>query len=232
VFLNLNPKALFNLSYGLYVIASQKKGAVNGQIGNTVFQISNEPPTIAVSINKQNLTHEYIKDSKVFAVSILSQDVPLNMIGQFGFKSGRELDKFAGFSYKIGQSGAPYLTEHTLSYIEAKVIQEFDANTHTVFVGEIIDADTLSEGIPMTYAYYQMVKRGSVPPTAPTFSRKVEEEGPVSEKYVCTVCGYVYDPALGDPDSGIVPGTAFADIPDEWVCPVCGASKKEFEKLT
>lgn len=226
----MNPKALFNISYGLYVITSKKDSLVNGQIGNTVFQISNEPPTIAVSINKKNLTHEYIKDSKTFAVSILSQEVPLNLIGQFGFKSGRDINKFEGVSYKIGQSGAPYLTEYALSYVEAKVIQEFDANTHTVFVGEITGAETINEGVPMTYAYYQQVKKGSVPPSAPTFNKKEEEKGTVSEKYVCSVCGYVYDPAVGDPDGGIAPGTPFADIPEDWVCPVCGASKKEFEK--
>lgn len=226
----MNPKALFNISYGLYVIASQKDGSVNGQIGNTVFQISNDPPTIAVSINKKNLTHEYIKASKTFAVSVLSQDVPLGLIGHFGFKSGREVNKFEGVSYKTGNSGVPYLTEYTLSYVEARVIQEFDANTHTVFVGEITDADTLSEGVPMTYAYYQQVKKGSVPPSAPTYSKKEEGKGTVSEKYVCTVCGYVYDPETGDPDGGIAPGTPFADIPDDWVCPVCGAGKKDFEK--
>lgn len=225
----MNPKALFNISYGLYVITSKKGDQVNGQIGNTVFQISSDPATIAVSINKNNLTHEYIKDSKTFSVSILSQDVPLNLIGQFGFKSGRDINKFEGVIYQMGRNGAPYLTEYVLSFVEAKVIQEFDANTHTVFVGEITEADTLSKGIPMTYAYYQQVKRGSVPPSAPTFTKK-EEEGTVSEKYVCKVCGYVYDPAVGDPDGGIAPGTPFADIPEDWVCPVCGVSKSEFEK--
>ena len=165
-------------------------------------------------------------------MSVLSQEAPLKLIGQFGFKSGREINKFEGVSYKTGQSGVPYLTENVLSFIEAKVIQEFDANTHTVFVGEITDADTLAEGIPMTYAYYHQVKRGTTPPSAPTFVKKEEEKGPMSEKYVCSVCGYIYDPAVGDPDGGIAPGTAFADIPDDWVCPVCGASKKEFEKMS
>ncbi|MDD2553706.1 MAG: flavin reductase family protein, partial [Desulfotomaculaceae bacterium] len=111
----MNPKALFNFSYGLYVITSKKGDKVNGQIGNTVFQISSDPATIAVSINKNNLTHEYIKDSKTFTVSILSQDVPLNLIGQFGFKSGRESNKFEGVSYQMGQNGAPYLTDYVLS---------------------------------------------------------------------------------------------------------------------
>ena len=228
----MDPTALFNISYGVYVIASKKGDALNGQVANTVFQLSYEPPTIAVSINKNNLTHEFIKDSKVFTVSILSQEAPLSTIGQFGFKSGRDVKKFEGVAYKTGQSGVPYLTEKTLSYIEAKVVKEFDANTHTVFVGEITGAEVLSAGIPMTYAYYHQVKKGTTPPSAPTFVKKEEEKKSMpTEQYICKVCGYVYDPAAGDPDGGIAPGTAFADIPDDWVCPVCGASKKEFEKM-
>ena len=226
----MNPKALYNISYGLYIITSKKGDLLNGQIANTAFQISNDPATIAVSINKNNLTHEYIKDSKFFAVSVIAQEAPLSLIGQFGFKSGREVDKFEGIKKNLTKNGVPYVDDHTLSYIEAKVVYEFDAGTHTVFVGQITEAEVLGEGAPMTYAYYQQVKRGSVPPSAPTFNKKEEEKGLPSERYVCSVCGYVYDPEVGDPDSGIAPGTPFADLPDDWVCPVCGASKKEFEK--
>lgn len=226
----MNPKALYNISYGLYIITSKKGDMLNGQIANTAFQISNDPPTLAVSINKNNLTHEYIKACKFFAVSVIAQAAPLSLIGQFGFKSGRDVDKFAGVKNKLTQNGVPYVDDHTLSYIEAKVVYEFDAGTHTVFVGQITEAEVLGEGDPMTYAYYQQVKKGGVPPSAPTYIKKEEEQSMSSEKYVCSVCGYVYDPAAGDPDSGIAPGTAFADIPDDWVCPVCGASKKDFEK--
>ncbi len=226
----MNPKALYNISYGLYIITSKKGDMLNGQIANTAFQISNDPPTLAVSINKNNLTHEYIKACKFFAVSVIAQAAPLSLIGQFGFKSGRDVDKFEGVKNKLTQNGVPYVDDHTLSYIEAKVVYEFDAGTHTVFVGQITEAEVLGEGAPMTYAYYQQVKKGGVPPSAPTYIKKEEEQSMSSEKYVCSVCGYVYDPAAGDPDSGIAPGTAFADIPDDWVCPVCGASKKDFEK--
>jgi len=226
----LNPKALYNISYGLYIITSKKGDMLNGQIANTAFQISNDPPTLAVSINKNNLTHEYIKACKFFAVSVIAQAAPLSLIGQFGFKSGREVDKFEGIKKHLTKNGVPYIEDHTLSYIEAKVVYEFDAGTHTVFVGQITEAEVLGEGAPMTYAYYQQVKKGGVPPSAPTYIKKEEEQSMSSEKYVCSVCGYVYDPAAGDPDSGIAPGTAFADIPDDWVCPVCGASKKDFEK--
>lgn len=226
----MNEKALFKLTYGVHVITSKKGDRLNGQIANTAIQISYEPKTILVSINKNNLTHEYIKDSKMFAVSIVAQDAPLSMIGQFGFKSGREADKFEGINYKLTSNGLPYVTEHTLSYLEVKVLQEVDAGTHTIFIGEVVGAEVLKEGIPMTYAYYHEVKRGSVPKTAPTYSPKKEEK-PVSEKYVCSVCGYVYDPEQGDPESGVAPGTAFADLPADWTCPVCGASKESFDKI-
>ncbi len=226
----LNPKALHKISYGLYIVTSKKGNQMNGQIANTVFQISNEPPTIAVSINKQNLTNEFISESKVFVVSVLAQEVPLSLIGQFGFKSGREVDKFAGVNYKLTQGGVPYVTDHILAYLEAKVIQEVDAGTHTIFIGEVTDAEVLKEGTPMTYAYYHQVKRGSVPKTAPAFTPKQEESTVPMDKYVCSICGYIYDPAVGDPENDIPPGTPFEKLPEGWTCPVCGAGKDEFEK--
>ena len=98
----MNLKALYKLGYGLYVVCSRKGDRLNGQIANTVFQITSEPSTIAVSINKNNLTHEFITESKVFTASIVSQDTPLSFIGHFGFKSGRDLDKIEDISYNIG----------------------------------------------------------------------------------------------------------------------------------
>ena len=227
----MNLKALYKLGYGLYVVSSRKGDRLNGQIANTVFQITSEPPTIAVSINKNNLTHEFIKESKVLAVSVLSQDTPLSFIGHFGFKSGRDIDKLEGINYKIGETQAPVVTDNTLAYLEAKVIQEVDAGTHTIFVGELVGADVLKEGEPMTYAYYHQVKRGTTPKTAPAYVEEKKVEVIKTPKYRCTVCGYVYDPELGDPDGGIKPGTPFEEIPDDWVCPVCGAAKSEFEKI-
>ena len=226
----MNPKALYKLGYGLYVVCSRKGGRLNGQIANTVFQITSEPPTIAVSINKNNLTHELIRESKVMAVSVLSQDTPLSFIGHFGFKSGRDIDKLKGINYKTGETQAPVVTDNALAYLEAKVIQEVDAGTHTIFIGELVDADVIKEGEPMTYAYYHQVKRGSTPRTAPSYVEEKKEEVPKAPKYRCTVCGYIYDPELGDPDGGIKPGTPFEEIPDDWVCPVCGAAKSDFER--
>jgi len=165
----MNLKVLRNCTYGLYVIGSRKGDRLNGQIANTVFQVASEPPTIAVSINKQNLTHEFITGSKVFTASILSQDTPLSFIGHFGFKSGREVDKLKDVKYKLGETKAPIVLDHSLAYLEAKVIHQVDVGTHTIFIGEVVGADVIGEGEPMTYAYYHQVKRGTTPKTAPSY---------------------------------------------------------------
>jgi len=165
----MNLKVLHNCTYGLYVIGSKKGDRLNGQIVNTVFQVTSDPPTIAVSINKQNLTHEFISESKVFTASILSQETPLSFIGHFGFKSGREVDKLKDVNYKLGEAKAPIVLDHSVAYLEAKVINQVDVGTHTIFIGEIVGADVLNEGEPMTYAYYHQVKRGTTPKTAPSY---------------------------------------------------------------
>ncbi len=227
----MNLKALYKLGYGLYVVSSRNGDRPNAQIANTVFQITSEPPTIAVSINKSNLTHEFIRESKVLAVSVLSQDTPLSFIGRFGFKSGRDMDKLEGINHKTGVTHAPVVTDNALAYLEAKVIQQVDVGTHTIFIGELAGADVLKDGEPMTYAYYHQVKRGTTPKTAPSYVEEKKEAVPKMAKYRCTVCGWVYDPELGDSDGGIKPGTPFEEIPDDWVCPVCGAAKSDFERM-
>ncbi len=228
----MNTKALQQISYGLYIIGSRKGDRINGQIANTVIQTSSEPPTISVCINKGNLTHEFIKDSRVFTVSIISKDAPLSLIGQFGFKSGRDINKFEGVNYKTGETKAPIVLDHTLAYLEVRVTKELDVETHTDFVGELIGAEILKEGEPMTYAYYHQVKRGTTPKTAPSYVEEKKEVVKVKmAKYQCSVCGYIYDPEKGDPESGTAPGTPFEKLPDDWTCPVCGASKSEFKKM-
>jgi len=228
----MNLKALYKLGYGMYVIGSRMGDRFNGQIANTVFQITSEPPTIAVSINKSNLTHQFIKGSKVFTASVLCQDTPLSFIGHFGFKSGRDINKLEGIGYKIGKTGAPVIIENAVSYIEAKVLQEIDVGSHTIFIGSIVDADVFNEKPCMSYDYYHQVKRGSTPKTAPSYIKENKEEVSTKmTKYRCSVCGYIYDPENGDPDGGIKPSTLFEDLPDDWVCPVCGAGKDEFEKV-
>jgi flavin reductase (DIM6/NTAB) family NADH-FMN oxidoreductase RutF/rubredoxin len=227
----MNLKALHSISYGLYVIGSRKGDRLNAQIANTVIQVSSQPPLISVCINKENLTHEYIKSSGAFSVSVLSQDTPLSFIGHFGFKSGREVDKLEGVNYKIGETQVPVVLDHALAYMEAKVTQEVDAGTHTDFIGQLVGAEVLRGGEPMTYAYYHQVKRGTTPKTAPSYIEERRETVPKMAKYECSVCGYIYDPEMGDPEGGIPPGTPFEKLPEDWVCPVCGASKDEFEKL-
>jgi len=228
----MNQETLYKISYGMYIVSSQKGDKINGQIANTVFQITSDPPTIAVSINRANLTHEFIKASKMFSVSILAQDAPLNFIGQFGFKSGREINKFEGVNSKTGSLGMPIVIDHSLAYLEAEVVQTLDMGTHTLFIANIKEAEILiPTAQPMTYAYYHDIKRGTSPATAPTYiKQEVQRREMTMKKYVCKVCGYIYDPAQGDPDGGIAPGTAFENLPDGWVCPVCGAGKDQFEE--
>ena len=226
----MNTKALYNISYGLYIISSRKGDIINGQIANTVIQVCSEPVIISVAINKNNFTHECISSCKIFTASILSKDTQISFIGSFGFKSGREINKFDGINYKLTTSAIPVVLDNTLAYIEAKVFNQVDVKTHTIFIGEVVDADVLREGGPMTYYYYQQVKRGTTPKSAPSYIKKKEEK-PVGAKYKCNICGYIYDPSLGDSDGGIKPGTQFEELPSNWLCPVCGASKSEFEKI-
>lgn len=234
--MKMDPKALHKISYGLYVVCSKKGKKINGQIANAIFQVTAEPPTIAISINKKNLTHEYIEKSKGFTVSVLSENTPMTFIGNFGFKSGRDIDKFKDVKYKLGNIKTPIVLENTIACIEAQVIDKVDVGTHTIFIGSVKNAEILAEDSPMTYEYYHKVKGGFSPKTAPTYSGVVDKEiirGKEVEKmdkYVCSVCGYVYDPEKGDPDNGIKPGTKFEDIPGNWVCPVCGAGKDAFKK--
>jgi len=231
----MDVRALWLCSYGLYVVSSKKGDKLNGQIVNTVFQVTADPPTIVVSINRSNLTHEFISASKVFSASIISTETPMTFIGKWGFKSGRDTDKFQGTEYKTGQTGAPIVLDHSLAFIEAEVVSSLDVGTHTIFVGKVVDCGVLKEGEPMTYAYYHQVKKGKTPPKAATYIAPDQlKTEPTTErkkmiKYRCTVCGYIYDPKAGDPDSGVKPGTPFEDLPDDWVCPVCGVGKDQFE---
>jgi flavin reductase (DIM6/NTAB) family NADH-FMN oxidoreductase RutF/rubredoxin len=227
----MNTKALYDISYGLYVVASKMGDKFNGQIANTVIQVCSDPVKISVAINKNNYTHEFITNSKVFTVSILAKETPLSFIGDFGFKCGRDVDKFKTINFKLSENGLPVVTDNALSYLEARVINEVDVGTHTLFIGELTGAEVLREGEPMTYAYYHQVKRGTTPKSAPSYVEEKKEEKSEMAKYKCSVCGYIYDPAVGDPDGGIKPGTPFEEIPDDWVCPVCGASKEDFEKI-
>ncbi|MCK4806793.1 MAG: rubredoxin [Candidatus Aegiribacteria sp.] len=229
---------LFTITYGLYVVGSRSGDKMNGQISNTVFQVTADPIKVAVSINKTELTHEFISETGKCCIGVLSEKADMAFIGNFGFKSGRDVDKFASISFTLAPSGCPMPGENILAYIDLDICKSIDVDTHTVFIGEVTDCGIKGEGTPMSYSYYREVLRGKTPPTAPSYksaSLDLEEEPERREKssmkkYVCNICGYVYDPEKGDPDGGIKPGTAFEDIPDGWVCPVCGVGKDQFSE--
>lgn len=165
----MNLKTFSKLTYGLYIVSSKKENKFNGQIANSVMQITSESPIIAISINKKNLTHEYIKSSKLFTVSILSQSATLKFVGHFGFKSGRDLDKFQNVEYRLGTTGIPIVLDNTIGYLECEVIDSVDVVTHTIFLGKVIAAEILNDAEPMTYDYYCTVIKGKTAKNAPTY---------------------------------------------------------------
>ena len=168
----MDNMVLQKIGYGVYIICSKKGDRINGQTANALIQVTAEPQRIAMGLNKQNLTCEFIRESGVFTVSIVAQDAPLKLIGGFGFKSGREQDKFAGLNYRLAANGCPYLVDNIVGYLEGKIVGELDAGTHTVFLGEVTEGKVLQEAVPMTYAYYHEVKRGTTPKSAPTYVAK------------------------------------------------------------
>ncbi|MFC2091562.1 rubredoxin [Elusimicrobiota bacterium] len=218
-------------TYGMFLVSSESSGRYNAHISNTVIQVSSDPVKIAVCISKKNLTHQYVVHSRVFAVSVLTQDTPLDFIRHFGYRTGRDIDKFSGMKFKTGITGSPIIEENSLSYLDCRLAGQLDAGTHTVFVGDVVEAAITGDGIPLTYDYYHKETGAVSPRNAPTYINEQNKEVTDMEKFKCTVCGYIYDPEIGDPSSDVEPGTKFEDIPDDWICPVCGASKDAFEKI-
>ncbi len=173
----MNIEAFFTLTYGLYIVSSAVGKKRNGYISNTVFQVTAEPPKIAISCNKDNYTASLIQKSKQFSVSVLHQDVKPAIIGSFGYKSGAEIDKFEGIGYIRGASGVPIVTEDAIAWFECNVEQEYDVGTHLLFIGEIINSEMVDPGkTPLTYAHYRDVKRGVAPKNAPTYIDKSKFE--------------------------------------------------------
>lgn len=168
----MDIKALYKISYGLYVVTSVMDGDFCGQIANSVFQVTSEPIKIAACLNKQNTTHEFVENSKVFAVSILAKDTPLEFIGRFGFRSSKDFDKFDGVNYKLGKTGAPIVLDHSVAYLEVRVVDSLDVDTHTLFVGEVVDAEIIEDREVMTYKYYHFIKKGKSPKTATVYLEK------------------------------------------------------------
>lgn len=237
----MNTEAFFKITYGLYIVSSKDGNNYNGHISNTVFQVTADPPQFVVATHKNNLTTSYIEKSQLFSVSILEQNVDLDFLGPWGFKSGKNVDKFKGISYMLGKTGVPIVLEKTIAWLECEVVEKIDTGTHILYIGKVVDAEILNnQSNPLTYKYYRDVVKGLSPENSPTYTgdkhEKKHADNAVAQpgkakKYQCTVCGFIYDPEEGDPHAGIAPGTAFEDIPDDWTCPICGVSKKDFVEI-
>ena len=167
---DLDYKVFQEVSYGQNIVTSVSDGRMNGQIVNTVLQVTSEPPRFAVIINRNNFTHELIQRSSVFGISILSQEAPMTFIGLFGFRSGRDVDKLSQVKWIEGKTGCPLVTDYAIGVMEARVFGTLDAGTHTVFVGDVIDAKHLADGRPMTYEYYHRHLKGKTAKNAPTYN--------------------------------------------------------------
>jgi len=224
----MNVTTFFKISYGLYIVSSGNKEKGNGFISNTVFQVTSEPPRFTVCCNKDNYTCEFINQYKVFSVSVLGQDASSEIIGKFGYKSGRETDKMSGNNIIYGQTGVPIVLNDSIAFLECKVIQTFDVGTHLLFIGDVVDAQIIDDTQPpLTYAYYREIKKGVSPKNAPTYINPTNlstfKINSMNKKFKCLVCGYIYDEAQEK--------VKFEDLPDDWVCPLCGTSKSEFIEI-
>ncbi|MBE5821708.1 MAG: flavin reductase [Clostridiales bacterium] len=217
----MNINILNDLSYGMYIISTKYMNKNVGCFVNTVSQITSENPIISVSINKSNYTNEALNIGNKFAISILSEKTDSQLIGKFGFFSSKDTDKFDGIEYSE-ICGIPVVTNNICGYLICEVINIIDCETHNIVLARVIDGEKLTDNIPMTYKYYHEVIKGKVPKTAPTYKKeKVEVKN--MGKYVCKICGYVYDNSKEE--------IKFEDLPDSWVCPLCGVPKNMFEKV-
>lgn len=221
----INFDALFKISYGLYVVCSGNKEHGNGFICNTVMQVTADPVQLAVCCNKNNYTAEFIARSGVLSISVLPESVSAELIGAFGYQSGRDKDKLQGFDVSYGIDDVPILLSEAVATIEGKVEQTIDVGTHLIYICEIIEATLLSNSNPITYDYYRKIKKGVSPKNAPTYVDETKQHTAeaTSEKYRCLICGYIYDNAEND--------TPFEELPEDWECPVCRAVKAMFEKI-
>jgi len=218
-------EALFQISYGLYIVSSGNKTSGNGYISNTVFQVTAEPPQFAASCNKDNYTAEFITQSGAFAVSVLHNDTDPDIIGRFGYKCGRDFNKLDGMDVKYGETGVPIIMNDCIAFLEFKVVQTVDVGTHLIFIGELVQAELVDDTKEaITYLNYRKVRKGLSPKNAPTYIDKSKIETKIVagslKKFECTACGYIYDEAEHE--------ISFADLPEDWVCPVCLSEKAEF----
>lgn len=203
----VDPNALFKLSYGLFLLTAADRDFHNGCIINTAQQITSAPKRISITVNKGNFTHDMIAKTGVFNLSVLTTDAPFALFEQFGFHSGRDVNKFEGnrFEIRANKNGLIYLNRHANAFISGKVVEMHDCGTHTLFIADVTEAQVLSNAPSLTYVYY--------------FDHVKPKPQPAEEKkvgWVCKICGYVYE---GE------------DLPADFVCPLCKHGKDDFEKL-
>lgn len=204
--------ALNQISYGLFVLSTWAGGKDNACIVNTVCQVTSNPRVITVAVNRDNYTRDLILKSRVFNVSILSEEAPFSLFQDFGFRSGRDCEKFADREDAArSANGLYYLTRYANAYLSARVLTVTELSTHTLFTAEVIAAKKLSDVPSATYAYYHAhIKPSAKKPAAPS----------AGKVWVCTVCGYTYDEAKE--------GVPFESLPEDWVCPLCKHPKSDF----
>ena len=206
--------SLKQLSYGMYVVCTKNENTFAGCVINTCMQISAEKPTIAISLNKNNHTTTTIKNGTKISINILKESTSPEIIGEFGFKSSKSVNKFENINSTI-INGLPILND-ICGYLIVKAIQIVDAGTHNLILCEVETGEQLTQDPPMTYNYYQTVIKGKSPKNAPTYINEDVKSG-----YKCPICGYEY--TIADPK--------FEDLPDSWVCPICGVPKSVFVKI-
>ena len=200
----MNTSALFKIGYGLYVLTANEQGKDNGCIVNTVMQITSDPCQIAVCVNKNNYTCEMIQRTRKFNVSVLAEGVNFETFKNFGYQSGRDVDKFANFyDTKRANNGVLYVTKNTNAYFSAWVQQEIDLGTHIMFIAQLVEAEVLSETPTVTYDFYQ---KNIKPKPQPT-----EKKG-----WRCKICGYIYE---GE------------NLPSDFICPICKHGAVDFEQI-
>lgn len=207
----MDRKAFYKLSSGVYIISSDDGENRVGCVVNTVLQATSSPARLSVAVNKENFTCGVIGRSGLFGAMALAQDADMSVIQQFGFKTSADTDKFAGLEYKLDENGVAYLVNSIAARYSCKVTDSMDAGTHIIFLGEVTEAEVLSASEPLTYAYYQSVKKGVTPPKAPSYSEPEAAKG-----WRCTVCGYIHESDT---------------LPDDFICPVCGQPRAVFEKI-
>ena len=206
----MDNKAMFKLSYGLFVLTSIRDGKDNGCITNTAIQVTSEPNRIAVAVNKANFTHDMIADSRKFNVSILSEAAKFETFKHFGFQSGKDVDKFAGYTAcKRSENGLLYVTEGTNAFISVDVESLTDLGSHTLFIGGVTDMEVLSDVPSATYTYYQSNIKPK--PEAPKSGSSLP---PGMHKWRCKICGFEY---IGE------------TLPDDYICEICKHPASDFE---